>query len=141
MRCLGSDVALNSRLVFFARLGFPTEEALRAEVVRNYKAFMLATEEIRSMETGIQTLKDLLVSTSATLQVEVVVDRIELGSDCESLGAFYSYCLAGVYPVDAALGSVDAALGSRASKGRHMLLGILLDSPRYELLGALGTRK
>lgn len=45
------------------------EEALRAEVVRNYKAFMHATEEIRSMENGIQTLKDLLGSTSTTLQV------------------------------------------------------------------------
>lgn len=52
------------------------EEALRAEVVRNYKAFMHATEEIRSMETGIQTLKDLLGATSTTLQVRLGSDHV-----------------------------------------------------------------
>ena len=38
-------------------------------MVRNYKAFMHATEEIRTMETGIQTLKDLMANTGATLEV------------------------------------------------------------------------
>lgn len=46
-----------------------SESALREEVVRNYKAFMHATEEIRTMEADIQTLKDLLGSTAITLQV------------------------------------------------------------------------
>ena len=48
-----------------------SESALREEVVRNYKAFMHATEEIRTMEAGIQTLKDLLGSTADTLQVQL----------------------------------------------------------------------
>lgn len=54
------------------------ESALREEVVRNYKAFMHATEEIRTMEADIQTLKDLLGSTAVTLQVHF---------------ALYCYCL------------------------------------------------
>ena len=50
-----------------------SESALQEEVVRNYKAFMHATEEIRTMEAGIQTLKDLLGSTAVTLQVQFYV--------------------------------------------------------------------
>lgn len=55
--------------VLFAAVARQSESALREEVVRNYKAFMHATEEIRTMEAGIQTLKDLLGSTAVTLQV------------------------------------------------------------------------
>lgn len=55
--------------------GKTTESALRAEVVKNYQAFMHATDEIRTMEAGLQTLKDLLGSTALTLQVCVEMIR------------------------------------------------------------------
>ncbi|CAN0042328.1 unnamed protein product, partial [Pylaiella littoralis] len=54
-----------------------TEFALRAEVVKNYQAFMHATEEIRTMEAGLQTLKDLLGSTAQTLQTFRGVHLVE----------------------------------------------------------------
>ena len=62
------------RIMFFLTLDILiSESALREEVVRNYKAFMHATEEIRTMEADIQTLKDLLGSTAVTLQVQLTL--------------------------------------------------------------------
>ncbi|CAM9545330.1 unnamed protein product, partial [Phaeothamnion confervicola] len=40
-----------------------TEEALRQEVVRNYRTFMRATEQIQSMERDMERLKHLLGRT------------------------------------------------------------------------------
>ncbi|CBJ28418.1 exocyst complex component, putative [Ectocarpus siliculosus] len=117
-----------------------TESALRAEVVRNYQAFMHATEEIRSMEAGLQTLKDLLGSTAVTLQSFRGVHLVETVKPAEKTPAARSNSRA-VAAAAAASPEEDDEDGDGPSTSRGLKLPEWLDQAPIELEELLLERK